>query len=882
MHSLVITSKGKAKFITYAKIFTASVTIFILRKAKKVITFAVSVHPLIGHGHIPLFRYFMADSHPFEKNKTALQGLTTEQAEQKRVLFGRNQLEDTRPNAFWTHLKDLVTEPMFILLFVACLIYFILGEWTEAIMMLVAILFVAGIEIYQENKSEKALETLRAYTRAKVKVLRDGQWVFLDGSELVPGDVVSIEEGERVPADGRILDQNDLRIDESVLTGESVAVEKNAFPGEQNQVFQGTMVAGGKGIVEVQATGAATELGKLGKTVAEVESEQTPLQKQIRHFVRQMGVAGGIAFLITFVVNYLLQGEVLTALLFSLTLAMAILPEEIPVAFSAFMALGAFRMIKHGILAKDPKTVESLGSATVLCLDKTGTITENRMSVAEIRDIDGDGRLLEYALLASEPEPFDAMEKAIEKHFFEKHREDPRVYQRLVKEYNLSGVPPAMTHIWQDTNGQQTVVCKGAVERIVQMTRLDKDSAHAVLEMTDTLADSGYRVLGVAKADFDGPDFPGEQDAFAWSMKGLVAFYDPPKGNALEAFQQFYGAGIRIIMITGDHKSTAHNIARQTGIRGTERILTGADVMSMDADALRESVQGVNLFARMFPDAKLRVVEALKANGEVVAMSGDGVNDGPALKSAHIGVAMGKKGTDMAKNAASLVLMDDNLSSMVTALRTGRRIYDNLRKAIRYVISIHLPIVAVVLLPLLLGWPYPHILLPLHVIFLELVMDPTAAVAFENEPEEQNILHKPPRSGGTSLFSGRELGFSLLQGAVIAAGVLAMYQYALQQGHAETTVRSVVFATMVFANLGLTLTNRSFDYALHHTLRTHNRILPVILLVSLLLLLVTLYVPFAAGLFSMAPLSLSMLAKCLATGLLSTWWFEVYKLVRNG
>lgn len=824
----------------------------------------------------------MANTPSSEKHHSQFQGLSTEQAEQQRLLFGKNALEDDRSNAFWKHLISLLTEPMFILLFVACSIYFILGEWTEAVMMLVAILFVTGIELYQERKSEKALETLRAYTRAKVKVLRDAQWVMLDSSDLVPEDIVTIEEGERIPADGCVLQQNDLRIDESILTGESVAVEKNEADESYNRLYQGTMVAGGKGVFRVLATGITTELGKLGKTVASVESEQTPLQLQIRHFVRQMGVAGGIAFIVTFVLNYAIQGEVLKALLFSLTLAMAILPEEIPVAFSAFMALGAFRMIRHGILAKDPKTVESLGSATVICLDKTGTITENKMSLALVSPLDDDERLLEYALLASEPEPFDTMEKAIEKRFFENNSKDPRTGRHLVREYALAGTPPAMTHVWKSDKNDYTVVCKGAVERVVRMARLPNDMVESISGQAEELAASGYRVLAVAQADFHEEAFPMHQDEFPWKIKGLLAFYDPPKANASDSFQQIYDAGIRIMMITGDHKATARNIASQTGMRNIHRVLTGADVMEMPQTDLKQAVQEVNLFARMFPEAKLRVVEALKANGEVVAMSGDGVNDGPALKSAHIGVAMGKKGTDIAKNAASLVLLDDNLGNMVTAVRMGRRIYDNLRKAIRYVISIHLPIVAMVLVPLVLGWPYPHILLPLHVIFLELVMDPTAAVAFENEPAEKNLMHKPPRSGSTSLFSWRELSVSLLQGTIITLGILGMYLYAVGQGYGETGVRSVVFATMVFANLGLTLSNRSFHYALHHTLRSANPLMPFILLVSLLLLLATLYIPGVAGLFSLRPLSAVMLLKCLCAGLASTWWFEVYKVLRNG
>lgn len=820
---------------------------------------------------------------------TPLAGLSTAQAEQQRRVFGKNELGAQHRNPILESLRNIVTEPMFILLAVACVLYFFLGDFTEAMMMVVSILFVASIELYQETKSERALEALRQYTRAQVRVLRDGIWTDLPSEDLVPDDLVLTEEGERIPADGILLEQHDLTLDESVLTGESLPVEKIAetngqqptVNGQQSTVFQGTTVASGKGVFRVTATGANTEFGKLGKSIESIDTAQTPLQVQIKRFVRQMGVTGGLAFALVFALNLSAGHDIWAALLFSLTLAMAILPEEIPVAFSAFMGLGAYRMIKHGILAKQPKTVESLGSATVICLDKTGTITENRMSVAEVADFSGRGQTLTYALWASEPEPFDAMEKALME---AQAAENPelRTGFQLIKEYALGGKPPMMTHIWEKKDGSmRTVACKGGVERILQVAHVQDAAREQILEKTEEMADKGYRVLGVASAVFEGNDFPKEQDDLGWQFEGLIAFYDPPKVDVAEVFQKFYTAGIRVLMITGDHLATAKNIARSTGLRGWELAMTGHQVMELNEADLRDAVQRVNVFARMFPDAKLRVVNALKANGETVAMSGDGVNDGPALKAAQIGVAMGKKGTEIAKSAASLVLLNDNLGAMVTAIRMGRRIYDNLRKAIRYIISIHLPIVLLVLVPLLLGWPYAHILLPLHVIFLELVMDPTAAIAFENEPAEPNLMRKKPRPGNASLFSWKELGISLLQGAVITVGVLYMYQFGLGQGKNEEGVRSMVFATLVSANLFLTLANRSFDYALHRTLFYKNRMLPIILVVSAAMLLAILYIPFLNGLFRMTALSAADLGWCVLAGFVSVAWFEVYKALRQ-
>ena len=438
-----------------------------------------------------------------------------------------------------------------------------------------------------------------------------------------------------------------------------------------------------------------------------------------------------------------------------------------------------------------------------------------------------------------------------------------------------------MTHIWEKKGELRQIACKGGVERLLFTSNVQGSLRQQILDKTEALASQGYRVLGVASASLEGKQFPPEQDQFPWVFEGLVAFFDPPKKEVADVFAQFYAAGIRVIMITGDHVATAKNIASKVGMAAWEETLTGEEVMALSDEDLQKTVQKVNVFARMFPDAKLRVVNALKANGETVAMSGDGVNDGPALKAAQIGVAMGKKGTEIAKSAASLVLLDDHLGAMVTAIHMGRRIYDNLRKAIRYIISIHLPIILAVLAPLLFGWPYTHILLPLHVIFLELVMDPTAAVAFENEPSEPNLMRKPPRSGTASLFSWRELLFSLLQGAVITGGVFFMYHFAIAQGKGEEGVRAMVFATLVLANLFLTLSNRSFDYALNRTLFYKNRMLPFILLVSALMLAAILYIPLLNGLFKMAPLSAADLGRCLLAGFVSVGWFELYKAVRN-
>jgi Ca2+-transporting ATPase len=809
-----------------------------------------------------------------------LQGLSDAEVQAKRARYGRNTLYLRPKRQFWHILLEVIREPIFLLLVLGCLLYFAIGDNTEAWLMVASICFVVAIEIIQEYRSERALEALRLFAQPKVRVLRNGAETSIDTEDLVVDDILIFAEGDRLAADGLVLNQHDLSIDEAVLTGESLPVTKSDADGS-NRLFQGTVVASGMGKARVTAIGAQTEFGKLGKSIESKESEPTPLQNQIDRFVRQMMLAGLVAFLIVFAINYYYVGAIAAALIFSLAFALALIPEEIPVAFTSFMALGAYRMTKRNILVKQPKTVESLGSATVICLDKTGTITENRMSVAEVLDFGAQNRCLEYAMWASEPQPFDAMEKAIHTAFADAGADKPMGYQ-LIHEYPLGGVPPMMTHIYESATGSRIVATKGAVERVMLVCRgLDNPTRTQILKQTHDLASKGYRILGVASADWPDADFPEDQDAFPWQFEGLVALFDPPKPNIQDVFNKFYTAGIEVKMITGDYPETALNIARQSGLKHNDTVLTGERIMRLSDAELQQVVESTTVFARMFPDAKLRVVEALKANGEVVAMSGDGVNDGPALKAAQIGVAMGKRGTEIAKGAASMILLDDNLEHMVTAIELGRKIYNNLRKAIRYVISIHVPIVLVVLLPLVFGWTYLHMLAPIHVIFMELIMDPTCAIAFENEPGEPGLLENPPRAADAPLFTGNELGFSILQGLVITAGILVLYHYAVAQGASEEKTRAFVFTTLMLANIFLTLVNRSFEHTIARTIFYKNRMIPIIIAISSAILAAILFVPWLHDLFKMAPLRWSEIGLCVLTALVSVGWFEVWKGIRK-
>jgi Ca2+-transporting ATPase len=600
-----------------------------------------------------------------------------------------------------------------------------------------------------------------------------------------------------------------------------------------------------------------------------------------------------IAFIVVWGINYYLSKSILHGLLHGLTIAMSVLPEEIPVAFSTFMALGAYHLYKKKVIAKSPNTVETLGAATVICVDKTGTITENQMQLAAIYDFSEDNVLdytkgmfsfnpvLEYAMWASESNPFDSMEKSIHEAYTSTVGHDQRPLYAMSHEYPLSGQPPMMTHVFGDRNANHIIACKGGVEGIVKQSNITEVDKKKILSKTSEFASSGFRVLAVAKSDHDVNKLPSSQHDLKFIFLGLIAFYDPPKKNMEHILQQFYEAGISVKMITGDYAETALAIAGQIKLRNSAAVLTGDDVIQMNAQQLREKVNNTNIFARMFPDAKLKVIEALKANGEVVAMTGDGVNDGPALKSAHIGISMGLRGSELAKKAASLILVDDDLSHMVDAVALGRRIYENLKKAIRYIISIHIPIILIVTVPLLLFWKFTDFFSPIHVIFLELIMGPTCSIIFENEPIEADSMQKQPRKMSTAFFSFRELSLSIVQGLIITVACLGLGYYFMLQENSEAQVRSIIYATLIFSNLFLTVANRSFYYSIFTTIGYRNRLIPVVLFSSLIVLFASIYLPPIRNIFQFEKVDIVHLTLCLAVAFLGVMWIEVFKWVKR-
>lgn len=815
-----------------------------------------------------------------------IRGLTAQQVVALQKQFGKNVISAESQNRLLHIILGIIKEPMFILLSVACSLYFILGEGAEGIMMAVAMVIVTLVSLYQEFKSSRALESLKQYVEPKITVIRDDRQQVISDQELVPGDIILLEEGMKIPADSIILQSNDLSVNEAIITGESLPVDKNVAE-DSNKVFQGSTINSGKCIARVSATGNHTELGRIGKSIEGYKPVKTLLQQQVNKFVRRLALFGLVAFFLIFIVNYLHYEVVTVSLLFALTLAMSAVPEEIPVAFSSFMALGAYKMSRLGIISRQPQVIENLGAITVLCLDKTGTITENKMQVKAIYDVEAgelldvvenrslkDNVVLQYAALASERDPFDAMEKAIWELY------DVTEKPEMIHEYPLEGKPPMMTHVYRP-GSDIVVAAKGSPERILRVAKLDKADYDKSLQQVQQLASKGYRVLGVAAASYPDTNWPEHQDDFEWKFLGLVALYDPPKANINKVLTTVKNAGIDIKLLTGDYAATAMNIAGQAGMGNNLRHITGTEIMAMQDDELQQVVKNISIFARMFPDAKVKVIKALKAGEEIVAMTGDGVNDGPALKIADIGIAMGKRGTETARQASDLIISDDDLGKIVSAVSEGRKIFNNLVKAIRYIISIHIPIILTASVPLLLGWQYPNIFTPIHVIFLELIMGPTCSIFFEREPVEQNLMSMPPRKSSSGLFTRQELGLAIAQGLAVTAGILGLYYYFMNQGYSIVQTRTVVFTGLIISNLFLTFADRSYTKTIFVTVRYRNSLAPVIVVVSIIFLVLLFFSSWFQDLFQVTAIPAKTFGTCLLVAFVSVGWFELYKGFRR-
>jgi Ca2+-transporting ATPase len=837
----------------------------------------------------------------------SVNGLSNADAAEKIRTEGYNELPESEKHGIFGIILEIIKEPMFILLVASGLIYFVLGDVTEGIMLMSFVFVIIGITVYQEQKTERALDALRNLSSPRALVIRDGEQKRIAGREVVTGDMLILVEGDRIPADGVLISSNNISVDESLLTGESVPVRKISWvkgleaerPGGDDQpfVYSGTLVVQGQGLAEVRSTGARTEMGKIGSVLQKVERGETRLKGEISRIVRTIAIVGIFLCTIIVVVYGMSRGNWIEGLLAGITLAMAILPEEFPVVLTIFLALGAWRISQKNVLTRQVPAIETLGSATVLCVDKTGTLTQNRMTVqsfcagGQFCTHDATGKnsvpeicheLAEFAILACKKDPFDPMEKALihlREGDFGK-TEHIHTGWELIVEYPLSEELLAMSNVWRSPGGNDYIIAaKGAPEAIADLCHFDEAKQQALAVDINTMAAEGLRVLGVAKASFIRHELPGGQHDFTFTFLGLVGFADPVRPQVADAVKECYTAGIRIVMITGDYPLTAKNIARQIGLDDTDTCITGTELDAMNEEELRKRITLVSIFARVVPEQKLRIVNALKSAGEVVAMTGDGVNDAPALKSADIGIAMGGRGTDVAREASSLVLLDDNFTSIVSAMRLGRRIFDNLKKAMAYIFSIHVPIAGMSLVPVLFNMPL--VLLPVHIVFLELIIDPACSIVFESEKEERNVMDRPPRHKEEGLFTKKTLALSLLQGFVVLAVVLGVYVSALGRGFGEAEVRTLTFTTIVIANLCLILTNRSWSETIVTTLRTPNRAMAGVFAGTLFCLILVLFVPVLQDLFRFGSVPFLDLLVCAVAGAGSVIWFECYKYLRG-
>ncbi len=836
----------------------------------------------------------------------SVRGLSAEEVSLRLTREGFNELPADRRGNFLSLTLDVLKEPMFLLLIAAGVIYLILGNLSEAAALLLSLFGIVGIALYQKQKVERVLGALRNLSSPRALVIRDGNPVRIPGREVVRGDIVVVSEGDRVPADAILLSASGLMVDESLLTGESAAVRKiageksttMARPGGEGTPFlySGSVVVLGQGVAEVLETGEGTELGRIGKAVQKQAVEKTPLQQETARLVRTIAILSLFACGLVVFIYGLIRGGWLDGFLAGITLAMAILPEEFPVVLTLFLAVGAWRISKQQVLTRHPSAIEALGSAMVLCVDKTGTLTQNRMEVKKL-SVDGDlftvnqpldqlpeafHPLLEYSILASKVDPFDPMEIAFQdlgKKYLVQTEHLHSDWQ-LVHEYPLEQSLLAMSHVWRGTEGKDYMVAtKGAPEAIAELCHLPESRKEALGREAVLLGGEGLRVLGVAKALFNGETWPSIQHDFEFEFIGLIGRADPIRPTVPPALEECYSAGIRVVMITGDYPVTARAIARQAGLRPAEEVLTGSELDSLTDPELRERIKTANIFARVVPEQKLRLVNAFKANGQVVAMTGDGVNDAPALKGAHIGVAMGKRGTDVAREASSLVLLDDDFASIVHAIRLGRRIFDNLQKAMSYLLAVHVPIAGMSLIPLLLGWPL--MFAPVHIVFLEFIIDPASSLIFEAEGEEKNVMTRPPRSPVEPLFRRRALIFLFLQGTVVLLVVLGVYGVALYNGLGENHARALAFTTLVIGNLAQILTNRSPVDTLWVTLKKPNIALWGVVGGTLAFLGLVLYTPWLRDLFQFAPVDFGEFLIAILAGTASIAWLELYKLLKG-
>lgn len=812
-----------------------------------------------------------------------LSGLTDAEITKSRFEHGANVLKAKAKRNIFQKVLHVLMEPMFLLLFGAASIYFLVGEVTDGVIMLCCVLFVSGIEFFQEQKTDKALEALNTLSAINIRVIRNGKTVVVGSEDLVVGDLVVLAEGDKIPADGVILETQGLGVNESALTGESAVVHKKLVDNSKerfklNMCYAGCDVTNGSAVIRLTAVGSQTEYGKIGSTLDSIEKVKTPLEKQIGHLIAICTIISLIFCIIVTVVNFFynsglaLGDRIVESVLSGITMAMATIPEEIPVVLTVFLAMGAWKLAQQHALTRNMKAVETLGAVTVLCTDKTGTLTQNKMTVQEIFTDSPD--FAKVAALACPKTPYDPMEIAIQDYALQ-HGADASLYQApLVREYLFNNEDKMMGQVW-DLDDQRLLCVKGAYETVLPLCDLPKTQLAQIIEQAKAFSSLGYRVLALAEQT-KVTRFHAELEDYRLDFVGLIALVDPPRVGVKNSVKLCQGAGVRIIMITGDNGETAEGIARQIGLRNCSEVITGTMLEKMSDQELKERVKTTNIFARVYPDHKMRIVKALQDNHEVVAMTGDGVNDAPALKKAEIGIAMGQRGTNVAKEAADLILMDDKFSTIVDAIANGRTIYSNIKKAISYILVVHIPIILISLFVPLAGLPL--LLLPVHVVLLELIIDPTSSIVFQRLKAEANVMKRLPRPLGEPLLNFPTIARCLLQGAVIFGVVFLSYLYLIRTGAAQNLASTFAFVTLIFSNVLVVYVLQSDELALKNFfLDFKDKVIVIINVVIVAVLLLLIYIPLFNRLIGAVPLGPLELLAAIGLAILATFVFDLAK-----
>lgn len=799
-------------------------------------------------------------------NINEFKGLSATDVIKKQKKFGFNELPDQSKKNFIKIIIGLVAEPMIFLLLIVVTIYFFLGDKNEAFLLMVSFVGIVGIEFYQEAKTEKSLQALKNLSSPISVVIRDGKRITIPGREVVVGDIILLAEGSRVPADAKLLSVDNLEIDESLLTGESVSVKKQTQKVSEyriNSVFSGTLVVKGHGVAEVTGIGLNTEIGEIGSSLNSIETEKTLLQKDVNKVIKIVAILAISSSIVLFIVYWIINGSMIHGLLAGLTLSIAILPEEFPIVLTIFLTLGAWRLAKKNVLTRRSHAIETLGSTSVLCVDKTGTLTENKMQISEVIDFQGVSyfddfakvsEIIEYGVLASQKQPFDPMEEAFilaGKGVF-RNIEDIYTNQKIIKEFPVEDCSLSVVHVWGNGEQVSSVALKGAPETVFDLCHMKQNERIKFEKKVKDLAGNGLRVIAVAKG-YATQDVPDDRHDFTFEFLGLVGLADPIRKEIIPAIKMCKAAGIKVVMLTGDYPETAIRIAKDIGLDCTHTI-TGLEFDNLSDIERKKQIKSITVFSRVRPVNKLSIIKAFKENGEIVAMTGDGVNDAPALKSAHVGIAMGKNGTDVAREAAEIVLLDDDFTSIVQGIRLGRRIYDNLQKAMSYVISVHIPIALLSLLPVVFRWPI--VLIPAHIVFLEFIIDPSSTIIFENEKENHNIMNRLPRKLSESMFNKRMVLKSLVQGLIVAIIVVASFGVLLNLGWSNDKARGMTFLILVVANIFL-IFGISGKQVVSNIFKFENKAMVTIVLITSMSLILVFNVPMLRNLFKFSPLSMT-------------------------